>query len=159
MSRMAMGTRRAFSLLEIIIATAILAGSAMVLVSLISLGTKYGNRAEERTMAVAQAQSVMDEFIARLSDQDAQEEVNGVLPGIPLRGFRVAITPFALNLDTGSNRKNTNSDESRAVLYRISVELFEANAPLAGKTSEPLCHLVRLIRRPQSDEPTVDGAL
>ena len=70
MSRMANRVREAFSLLEVIIATAILAGSAMVLFSLISLGTKYGNRAEEKTIAVSQAQSVLDEFIARMPNEE-----------------------------------------------------------------------------------------
>ncbi|MFM8398283.1 MAG: prepilin-type N-terminal cleavage/methylation domain-containing protein, partial [Pirellula sp.] len=35
-------SQRGFSLLEVMIATAILAASAMVLLSLISLGTRFG---------------------------------------------------------------------------------------------------------------------
>ncbi|MFN7626093.1 MAG: prepilin-type N-terminal cleavage/methylation domain-containing protein, partial [Pirellula sp.] len=50
-------SRGAFSLLEVMIATAILAGSAMVLLSLIGLGARYGNRAEVRIAALVQAQS------------------------------------------------------------------------------------------------------
>jgi prepilin-type N-terminal cleavage/methylation domain-containing protein len=41
-------SRRGFSLLEVMIATAILAASAMVLLSLISLGTRFGSKAETR---------------------------------------------------------------------------------------------------------------
>ena len=83
-------TRNAFSLLEIIIATAVLAASAMVLSSLIGLGSQYGNRAEERTIALAQAESLMDEFLAELGSESNQTAENtGELPGPPQRGFRI----------------------------------------------------------------------
>lgn len=102
MSRMAMRARNAFSLLEIIIATAILAGSAMVLFSLIGLGTKYGNRAEEQTLALTQAQSVLDEYVANLSDEEIQEGVSGVLNGVPAHSYRIEILPFELAGNSGA---------------------------------------------------------
>ena len=157
MSRMAMREREAFSLLEVIIATAILAGSAMVLFSLLSLGTTYGNRAEERTIAVSQAQSVLDEFIARMPSEEIREEVNGVLPSTPLRSFRIEVTPFELGGRIGENRSRSVTMETQTLLYRVKVELFTANASLASVDSEPLCKLSRLVRRPQSESPAADG--
>ena len=152
-----MRVREAFSLLEVIIATAILAGSAMVLFSLISLGTKYGNRAEERTIAVSQAQSVLDEFIARMASEEIREEVNGVLPSIPPRNFRIEVTPFELDSGSGVNRNNGAATVTQTLLYRVKVELFEANASLSSVGSEPLCQLSRLVRRPRIEESEADG--
>ena len=157
MSRMAKRVRKAFSLLEVIIATAILAGSAMVLFSLISLGTKYGNRAEEKTIAVSQAQSVLDEFIARMPNEEIREEVNGVLPSIPPRNFRIEVTPFELGGSRGANRNSSAVMETQTLLYRVKVELFEANASLASVDAEPLCQLSRLVRRPQIEAAAADG--
>jgi len=151
-----MRVREAFSLLEVIIATAILAGSAMVLFSLISLGTKYGNQAEERTIAVSQAQSLLDEFIARMASEEIREEVNGVLPSIPARNFRIEVTPFELGGSIGANRNSSAAMETQTLLYRVKVELFEANASLTSADAEPLCQLSRLVRRPQIEAPASD---
>lgn len=156
MSR-AVRVREAFSLLEVIIATAILAGSAMVLFSLISLGTKYGNRAEERTIAISQAQSVLDEFVASMSSQEIRDEVNGVLPSIPPRNYRIKITPFEFTDNVGSNQNKNASNEVQTLLFRIKVELFETKAPSGGENSEPLCQLSRLVRRPRIDQPMAAG--
>ncbi|MCY2979991.1 MAG: type II secretion system protein [Planctomycetota bacterium] len=153
MSRMAMRARSAFSLLEIIIATAILAGSAMVLFSLIGLGTKYGNRAEEQTSALTQAQSVLDEYIANLSDEEIQEGVSGVLNGFPARSYRIEILPFEIAGNSGAGRNNSTSSETQTVLVRVTVAILEGNVSLAGMESEPLCQLSRLVRRPRIDEP------
>ena len=153
MSRMAMRARNAFSLLEIIIATAILAGSAMVLFSLIGLGTKYGNRAEEQTSALNQAQSVLDEVIANLSDEEIQEGVSGVLNGVPARSYRIEILPFELAGNSGVGRNSSTSSEMQTVLVRVTVALFKGNVSLAGMESEPLCQLTRLVRKPRLDGP------
>jgi len=157
MSRMAMRARSAFSLLEIIIATAILAGSAMVLFSLIGLGTKYGNRAEEQTLALSQAQSVLDEFIARLSAGELQEGVtpegvSGVLNGVPARSYRIEILPFDLAGNSGASRNSSTSSDARSVLVKVTVTIFNGNGSLPGMESEPLCQLTCLVRRPRLDE-------
>lgn len=153
MSRMAMRARHAFSLLEIMIATAILAGSAMVLFSMIGLGTKYGNRAEEQSLAISQAQSVLDEFIARLSPEETQEGISGVLNGVPDRSYRIEILPFEL---AGDRRNSNASSETQRVLYRVTVGVFKGNGSLAGMETEPLCQLTRLVRQPRIDQPAVE---
>ena len=153
MSRTADRMRGAFSLLEVIIATAILAGSAMILFSLISLGTKYGYRAEEKTIAIAQAQSVLDEFIARMPDHDVQAETNGILPSVPNRKFRVRVTPFELAGKHGARRNAEAAIEMQPVLVRVQVRLFESKAQLGSEDTEPLFEISRLVRRPRINEP------
>ena len=157
MSRKADIARAAFSLLEVIIATAILAGSAIVLISLISLGAKYGNRAEERTIAISQAQSLLDEFIARLPFEDIREEISGVLPSTPPRSFRIEVTPYELAPNVGTNRSGEASDGMQSVLYRVKVKLFESNTSLVNEGTEPLFQLSRLVRRPRIHDPTDGG--
>ena len=56
--------RRAFSLLEVIIATAILAASSVMLMSMFSTGDRHASRADERTIAQMLCQSKLDELIA-----------------------------------------------------------------------------------------------
>ena len=149
-------SRAAFSLLEVIIATAILAGSAIVLISLISLGAKYGNRAEERTIATSQAQSILDEFIASIPSEEIREEVSGILPGTTPRNFRIEVTPFEPTGNSGANNREA-SNGLQSALYRVKIKLFESNGALVNEDSEPLCQLSRLVRRPRIDEPSGGG--
>lgn len=155
--------RRAFSLLEIIIATAVLAASAMVLSSLIGLGAKYGNRAEERTIAVSQAESLMDEFLAQLGNEDVQaEESTGELPGPPPRGFRVSAVPFEVTNANSNGGSAVNTANRRGGLLRVTVEVFETSGSRDLNGTKPLIAISRLIRQPQiaprGFDPSVQGA-
>jgi len=151
-------TRRGFSLLEIIIATAVLATSAMVLVSLIGLGAKYGNRAEERAIVLSQAESLMDEFLAQLGNVENQDEQSGTLPGAPQRNYRISAAPFEFGDAARAGGSGESGNERRDGLLRVTVEVFEASSlSVAGnakssdaRTSDakPLIALSRLIRRP-----------
>ena len=98
-------SRRGFSLLEVMIATAILAASAMVLLSLISLGTRFGSKAETRIGGLVQAQSILDESILRMQAGEAIESYTAVLPGTnpkstKPKSYRVTIEPYVLG-ETG----------------------------------------------------------
>lgn len=74
--------RRAFSLLEVIIATAILASSAVLLMSLFSTGDRHAVRADERTIAQMLCQSKLDELLADPSQMvPIQNEVIRQYPG------------------------------------------------------------------------------
>lgn len=148
--------RSAFSLLEIIIATAILAASAMVLTSLLGLGTTFGNRAEQRTVAMSQAQSLLDEYLAvPRSEANAEEEVAGDLPGAPPHRFRLSVAPFASlsSEQSGMDANSLSATNSIAglgttpqlgKLTRVTVEVFETQQ--ASDTGEPLCRISRVIR-------------
>ena len=153
-------TRNAFSLLEIIIATAVLAASAMVLSSLIGLGSQYGNRAEERTLALSQAESLMDEFLAQLGSEPNQiEESSGELPGPPRRGFRIRAVPFELGNATSSLGSGVKASVRSSGLLMVMVEVFETASATASGESKPLVELARLIRTPQlaSTDPLGSG--
>jgi type II secretory pathway pseudopilin PulG len=102
-------SRYAFSLLEVMIATAILAASAMVLLSLISLGTRFGSKAEVRIGALIQAQSILDESILSVQAGNDQESYSAVLPGIQPRSYRVVIEPIPLADSTELSSANTQS--------------------------------------------------
>ena len=56
--------RRGFSLLEVIIATGILAASAVLLLSLFSTGERHAVKAESRVFAQMLCQSKLDELLA-----------------------------------------------------------------------------------------------
>lgn len=149
--------RNAFSLLEVIIATAVLAASAMVLTSLIGMGSKYGNRAEERTIALSQAESLLDEFLARLGNNENRlDEVTGELPGPPSRSFRISAAPFELGNATanptqgGSQRTGVGTEARPGGLLRVTVVLFESAGTKTPTEGKSLIEISRLIRQPQS---------
>lgn len=139
--------RPGLSLLEIIIATAVLAASAMVLVSLIGLGAKYGNRAEERTVVLSQAESLLDEYLAHLGTVENQDAQTGVLMGPPPRSFRISASPFDLGNSATSSATGQGA-ENRAGLIRVTVEMLESNEQGLSGESKPLVVLSRLVRRP-----------
>ena len=95
-------SRRGFSLLEVMIATAILAASAMVLLSLISLGTRFGSKAETRIAGLVQAQSILDESILRMQAGETIESYTAVLPGTKPKSYRVTIEPYAIGETNGT---------------------------------------------------------
>jgi prepilin-type N-terminal cleavage/methylation domain-containing protein len=112
-------SRRGFSLLEVMIATAILAASAMVLLSLISLGTRFGSKAETRIAGLVQAQSILDESILRMQAGETIESYTAVLPGTKPKSYRVTIEPYALGESNGtglSGGTGTSSGGSGAML-------------------------------------------
>jgi len=106
-------SRCGFSLLEVMIATAILAASAMVLLSLISLGTRFGSKAEVRIGALVQAQSILDESILRMHAGESIESYTGVTPGAKPRSYRVTVEPFDFSDPTAQAPSNPPDGETQ----------------------------------------------
>jgi prepilin-type N-terminal cleavage/methylation domain-containing protein len=148
-------SRRGFSLLEVMIATAILAASAMVLLSLISLGTRFGSKAETRIAGLVQAQSILDESILRMQAGETIESYTAVLPGTKPKSYRVTIEPYALGESSGmglSGGTGTSSGGSGAMLGgfgagggmssargpALTDNLQGSNASLGGAASGPM---------------------
>lgn len=132
-----------FSLLEVIIATAALAGSAMVLISLLGLGSKFGSRAEYKTLAMCRAESILDEAIATsLLDEDTQEITDNIGGRWPM-SYRITVTPFQMKAVGNAGPNNLR-------LQRITVEVFESESQMAEGSSGPLCKVTRLIRNHQA---------
>lgn len=119
---------RGLSLLEVIIATAILAGSGLVLFSIIGMGSKYALRAEEITYAHHFAQTVLDEWQA--SSSAIGTEQTGTLEEAPQWSFRIE----SQNLDDPG-------------LATVTVEIFHSlDAAGASSSEEPIYQLTRWVR-------------
>jgi|694.fasta_scaffold00861_32 type II secretory pathway pseudopilin PulG len=84
--------RRGLSLLEVIIATAILSGAGFVLFSIIGLGAKYARRAEAITLAHHFAQSILDEAIAQ-PDTIGKDKTETILEA-PEWSYRITTNPL-----------------------------------------------------------------
>ncbi|MCR9293860.1 MAG: prepilin-type N-terminal cleavage/methylation domain-containing protein, partial [bacterium] len=152
-----------FSLLEVIIATAILAASSMVLLSLLGLGTKYGNRAEERSLVASQAQSLLEEFLVNSADYagtgnlqlEEQQELKGVLPGLPSHAYRLTTRPYETsglevassddrgrNLSVGARAETIASPTASSSLIQVTIQVFDSadenanDAPLLLELSQ-----------------------
>lgn len=172
--------RGGFSLLEVMLATAMLAASAMVLSSLLGLGAKYGSRAEARTESLSQAQSLLSEFLAMPGEEDEVEtERTGLLNSTPPRSFRiraVEVSPTggdsvdsvggstapsmatpAMPNDSGYGESSMGSNSAGAPqpsrLVLVTVEVFETADADAETTQAPLTQLSQLVRMPAVDKP------
>jgi prepilin-type N-terminal cleavage/methylation domain-containing protein len=118
--------RCGFSLLEVILATAILAGSSLMLATLISNGANLGSRAQDRVEALLVAQTLIDETLAMRHGEVFQEE-----------------QPFS-DTSRWSYRLNAESRETTGLMV-ISAEVYpvEDEGGLPDSTEEPVIRLVR----------------
>ena len=148
--------RSGLSLLEVMIATGILAGSAIVLSSIIGTGARFGNRAESRITAMVQAHSVLDETLARIASGDVTDEYSGELPGEIPRSFEVIIRelpPHEVSTGSASREARSSRADRSAVaddqpsLVQIEVLLFDASAQGDRRSSTPIVHLTQVTRR------------
>lgn len=146
--------RRGLSLLEVMIAASILAGSAMVLSSVIGTGSKFGNRAETRMTAIIQAYSILDESLARIAAGNVFEEYSGETGGPQPKPFRVVVTELA---DVSNATVSSPSDRkpiSQAML-QVEVSLYKESTTATSDGIAPMVRLVQIARRP--DPPSFAG--
>jgi len=121
---------RGLSLLEVIIATAILAGSGLALFSIIGMGSKYALRAEELTYAHHFAQSALDEWLA--APTAVGTEQTGTFEEAPEWIYRVE----SQTLDSPG-------------LCVVTVEVFRSQTlQSTATTEEPTYRLTRWVRVP-----------
>lgn len=148
--------RSGLSLLEVMIATGILAGSAIVLSSIIGTGARFGNRAESRITAMVQAHSVLDETLARIAAGNEPEEYSGEIPGATPRSFEVVIRelpeqelPNASGASDASSRVSNRSEATNRQysLVQIEILLFDASGQNDRQSSKPIVHLTQVTRR------------
>ena len=120
-----------------------MAGSAMVLMSLLGLGTRFGSRAEQQTFAYSYAQTVLDEYLATSDRDTSQAEVTGVrLDPWPL-SYRVIAEPLRAD-------GNAASAPMSGVL-RISVEVYETSGREGVVSGRLLCCLMCFAWEPLAD--------
>lgn len=130
--------RSGFSLLEMIIATAILAASGLVLSSLLGLGARFGNRAEERTLAIEQAHSLLAQFLAQPTVGETADEMTGELPGFPAMSFRLKVEEFTPAENAGGSLSK--------LLKRVSVEIFAGKGSQNVEPEQAICRVSQLVR-------------
>jgi prepilin-type N-terminal cleavage/methylation domain-containing protein len=149
---------RGFSLLEVMIATAILAASAMVLLSLISLGTRFGSKAETRIAGLVQAQSILDESILRMQAGETMESYTAVLPGTKPKSYRVTIEPFATRDPTSTQALPEGSDASpvsaASMDNRRDTSVSNGNTPAGPMPTELVSIKVELFESQSASSAT-----
>ncbi len=136
--------RGGFSLMEMILATAILAGSGAALFMLIGQASLFGRRAEEQATALHLAQSLLDESVA----VPGAVEDEGSFDQDPRWSYRIeresiAMSEGAVDVEGGASpgRGPTSS------LVRVTVDVFPASmASASGDPDQPTCRLVRWVR-------------
>ena len=139
--------RRGLSLLEVMIAASILAGSAMVLSTIIGTGARFGHRAESKVTAIIQAHSILDEALARIAAGNMFEEYSGETTGPQPKAFQVVVTAME-NLQSEAITSPSDKKLELPLLLRVEVSLFrEASSEKQGDP-EPIVRLVQTARRP-----------
>jgi type II secretory pathway component PulJ len=68
---MSLGPRRGFSLLEVLLATSILIGSAIVLIELVSIGSRHATTARDLAKSQLICQTKLNEFLAHVVPAEA----------------------------------------------------------------------------------------
>ena len=145
-------SRNAFSLLEVMIATAILAASAMVLLSLISLGTRFGSKAESRIGALIQAQSIMDESILAVQAGSDQEAYSAVLPGGQPRSYRVVIESIPLADPTEISSSTTQSLAGQSSTPTTPLKSMPLSTPFTPPSGTTISSADNATNPPQASE-------
>ncbi|MBM4002538.1 MAG: hypothetical protein FJ295_04510 [Planctomycetes bacterium] len=130
-----------YSLLEVILALAVLAGSGLAIQALIADGSRAGMRAEQGAEALFLAQSLLDELAMDASQMDGER--NGVFPQQPAWEFRAHLA-----------RSESLENWGIAVL---TVEVFPAGSRSLHAAREAAtvksargCRLTRWVRRSAS---------
>lgn len=163
--------RDGFSLIEMILATAILAASGSALFMLIGQASRFGLRAEEESTALQLAQSLLDETIA----MPAAVETEGTFENDPRWSYRIVretvegessagggiSTGGAASMGgarttrggTATGGGTAGGEPAGGTLTRIVVEVMrsdEAPRPVApsgssGASDLPVCRLARWV--------------
>jgi type II secretory pathway pseudopilin PulG len=148
--------RSGLSLLEVMIATGILAGSSIVLSSIIGTGARFGNRAESRMTAMVQAHSLLDEALARIAAGNSVEDYTGEIKGTPPRTFEVVArslpqrepsAPGDSRIPNSSGVSRSGTDDQEGGLTQVDVRLFDAKGESDRNASKPVIHLTQIVRR------------
>ena len=127
---------RGFSLLEVIIATGIMATSSALLLNLLSTGERHASRAETRGMAQMLCQTKLDEFLA--NPQEFIEINNEPFPGY--EDWEYSIRWQAMEIPG-------------LIQLRVSVRLIQPSARLmAPTTPNQSFELIRWARLPEQEE-------
>ena len=143
-------SRAGLSLLEVIIATVILAVSATLLVRLIGAGDKNAKRADQRITAQMICQNKMDEIVASIEPLESMEPTAS--PYYPDWYWSVSIEDLYSKNDTTVNRLSL---VEVGVFFRQSDDGIGNSNQLDSQSEDPIYALRRVIRTPKPpDQPS-----
>jgi len=141
--------RAGFSLMEMVIATAVLAASGAALFTLVGQASQFAGRAEERTVALQMAQSTLDEFLA--SGSEFETEMEGSFESDPRWSYRIEQSEVAAPGQVVAN------EQAESELKRIVVSIHRSSDPggaSSNTTGAAIVRLVRWVRVMKSNGPT-----
>ncbi len=139
--------RGGFSLMELILATAILAASGAALFGLIGQGSLFARRSQARAETLHLAQSALDEYLA-VPDAIPPE---GTFETHPEWAYRIRQE----EIDLGNGVAATSADRVEAAvgpaavgskLLRVVIEVAPADAAGVSGSADPVCTLTRWVR-------------
>jgi type II secretory pathway pseudopilin PulG len=122
-----------YSLLEVILATAVLAGSGLVVQTLIGMGSRWANQAEARSLALMLAQSVLDAMLAEGLPEGNQ--LPQLFEEFPEYSYEIEIEPAPTPIP-GLVQVRVRIRSTDAALNRLS----------PNEEAPPLCELHRWVR-------------
>jgi Tfp pilus assembly protein PilV len=168
-------SRSAFSLMEVIVATAVLAAAGAALFALIGQASQLARKSQRRTEALQVATSVMDDAIA-VRGTLREGETTAVYESLPEWQYRIVCESFtpamgqgrslsgataaglsgagaSVSLDAGATSDGISrgaGDSSSTTLWRVIVEVFPAGDGMDGQGQAALASdaqaTVRLVR-------------
>lgn len=123
--------RQGFSLLEVIIATAILVAASMTLLRLLSIGQQHQVRAERRATAQSLCQTLVDQ--QQIGIADARQVDREIFPADPEWAYSVDQQPTEF-----------------AGVVRLRVRVWENDEPdlPSNRSERPVFEIVRWMRSP-----------
>ncbi len=151
--------RNGFSLMEIILATAILAASGAALLGLIGQASRFALNAEQRTIALMHAETLLGEYLATPS-----MEMEGTVSSAPEWSYTIETSEISLassssgSLGGGSvsggavGGSSSPGDAASMSLQRVEVSVFgggnaaSTRVGCARSEAVPVVTLVRWVR-------------
>lgn len=127
--------------MEMMIATAILAGSGVALFALVGQASQSARKAEERTVALQLAQSTLDEFLANGFESGTQDETEGSFESDPRWAYRI----------DQSDVETAGQDEPQ--LKRITVSIYRSNQSSGASLDTTGSAIVSLVRWSRITKP------
>jgi hypothetical protein len=118
----------------------------MVLVSMIGVGSRYGQQAERRTLALAAASSLIDELIATNTPNRDTQETTGLYGNNDPLGYRIRVTVYA--------PQTQNQLEAIPGLQQVTVDMFSSEIQATDAAQKPLCTLTKIVRTPDTRNST-----
>ena len=130
-----MRKRNGFSLMEIILATAILAASGAALLGLIGQASRFALNAEQRTIALMHAETLLGEYLTTPS-----MEMEGTVSSAPEWSYRIETSEISLASSSSGSVGGANvsgalvggssiqSDAASISLQRVEVSVFDVAA-------------------------------